>query len=193
MQSNQRMAVAGVTALALLGVAGAYYYLNSSVKAPYALQQKTGKMLTLYKKEADLRSTIISNVKYRIIYAMLPGGKTFRGRVTVNFDVSDRINEGIVREDKSWSFLDYKGHAVHKLVMNGTEIPTDKINFKDERIYFDMDILKEGTNEAVVDFESSYIKDCQGIQYFKDPEDQEEYIYSQFEAADAHRAFPCFD
>lgn len=50
-----------------------------------------------------------------------------------------------------------------------------------------------GHNEIKVRFVSSYIKDCQGLHYFKDPQDNEEYLYSQFEAADAHRVFPCFD
>lgn len=37
------------------------------------------------------------------------------------------------------------------------------------------------------------MRDCQGIHYFKDPDDGEEYLYSQFESADAHKCFPCFD
>ena len=38
-----------------------------------------------------------------------------------------------------------------------------------------------------------YTRDCEGLHYFKDENDDEEYIYSQFEAACAHKVFPCFD
>lgn len=48
-------------------------------------------------------------------------------------------------------------------------------------------------NKVIVTFESSYVRDCEGVQYFKDPEDQNEYLYSQFEAVNAHKTFPCFD
>jgi len=37
------------------------------------------------------------------------------------------------------------------------------------------------------------VRDCEGIHYYKDSADDEEYLYSQFEAASAHKAFPCFD
>ena len=42
-------------------------------------------------------------------------------------------------------------------------------------------------------FQSKYRKDGTSIHQFKDEEDGEEYLYTQFEAFEAHRAFPCFD
>ena len=44
-----------------------------------------------------------------------------------------------------------------------------------------------------IGFVSNYVKDCQGMHYFVDKADNEEYLYTQYEAADAHKAFPCFD
>ena len=167
MQSNQKFAIAGATALALLGVAGAYYYLQSSKSIDAATQfagpTSTGKMSTLYKKEANLRSSLVSNVKYRIIYALLPGGKNFRGRVLVSFDLSADYQSP---SDTEWAFLDYKGHGIHKMVQNGTEIEVGNIKFADDRLYFSMDHLKAGANEVTIDFESTYVRDCQGVHYF---------------------------
>ena len=65
--------------------------------------------------------------------------------------------------------------------------------FKDHKIFFDKKSLNQGFNSVSISFVSSYVRDCQGIHYFKDKEDGEEYLYSQHEAADAHKAFPCFD
>jgi len=53
--------------------------------------------------------------------------------------------------------------------------------------------LIAGSNEVLIRFESKYVRDCEGIHYYKDSADDEEYLYSQFEAASAHKAFPCFD
>ena len=65
--------------------------------------------------------------------------------------------------------------------------------FRDHKIYLPKKYLHLGHNEVKIRFVSAYVRDCQGLQYNKDPEDGEEYLYSQFEAADAHHAFPCFD
>jgi len=53
--------------------------------------------------------------------------------------------------------------------------------------------LKVGPNEVVIRFTSNYVRDCQGVQYFKDKDDGEEYLYSDHEPASCHRGFPCFD
>lgn len=45
----------------------------------------------------------------------------------------------------------------------------------------------------IIDFESKYITDCQGFQYFKDASDGEEYVYTELEPDYCHICFPCFD
>jgi aminopeptidase N len=79
-----------------------------------------------------------------------------------------------------------------RLVINGTEV-RDGTPFRDHRIYFPANLLREGKNLVTIRFVSRYVKDCQGMQYFVDKDDSLEYMYSQHEAADAHKVFPCFD
>ena len=54
-------------------------------------------------------------------------------------------------------------------------------------------LIVKGENVVSIRFVSRYAKDCQGLHYFVDNKDNCEYIYSQFQAEDAHKAFPCFD
>ena len=45
----------------------------------------------------------------------------------------------------------------------------------------------------MIEFETNYVNDCQGMQYFKDDADGSEYIYTELEPDYCHIVFPCFD
>jgi len=93
-------------------------------------------------------------------------------------------------------FVDYRGEKVFSLEVNGTKILQEDGKpspFRDHRIYFEMKYLVPGENTATIRYESKYCRDCEGVQYFKDKDDDEEYIYSNHEPASAHKGFPCFD
>ena len=81
---------------------------------------------------------------------------------------------------------------VRTIIVNGSKI-TDKNAYKDHKIHFPSEYLKEGVNTVRINFVSKYSKDCQGTTWFKDNEDGEEYIYSDSEPANQHNTFPCFD
>ena len=53
---------------------------------------------TLYCKDALYRSSYIHDVKYRIAYALLPGGKTFHGSVQISFELDEIPSENTFRE-----------------------------------------------------------------------------------------------
>jgi len=38
-----------------------------------------------------------------------------------------------------------------------------------------------------------YERNGEGLHYYKDPADESEYIYSQYEAFNTHKTFPCFN
>lgn len=139
-------------------------------------------MKTLYKTDAIKRASLVSDISYEIAYALHRGGNTFVGHVKIKFVMSQF-------ED---TFLDYKGETVHWIKVNGQEI-TDYNPFENDKIILKKNPLMQGVNFVEIRFESRYVRDCEGIHYYKDTGDGEEYLYSQFEAASAHKAFPCFD
>jgi aminopeptidase N len=142
----------------------------------------TDEMRTLYRTDANKRAEIIKDVSYKIGYALIRGGKTFHGQVLIKFTLSSV-------ED---TFLDYTGESLSWVRVNGKEI-TDYNPFANDKINIKKEYLVAGANEIEAKFESRYVRDCEGIHYYKDTADDEEYLYSQFEAASAHKAFPCFD
>ena len=143
------------------------------------------------REEIFQRSRIVKNPSYDVALGLLKGGEYFVGQVKVKFNIFDPILEDV--------FLDYKGREVKYLVVNGKELKPGVVNndaiFRHHRIYLPKELLIVGTqkNEIFISFVSNYVRDCQGIHYYFDKEDNSEYLYSQFESVDAHICFPCFD
>lgn len=71
---------------------------------------QASEIVPLYEKEAMQRSKDITNVSYKLAYALLRGGQNFHGQVEITFDLSEP-NDNI--------FADYKGEQVHKIIVNG--------------------------------------------------------------------------
>eukprot|EP01022_Parablepharisma_sp_SALTPOND_P000908 TRINITY_DN105231_c1_g1_i1.p1 TRINITY_DN105231_c1_g1~~TRINITY_DN105231_c1_g1_i1.p1 ORF type:complete len:787 (+),score=120.32 TRINITY_DN105231_c1_g1_i1:524-2884(+) len=85
--------------------------------------------------------------------------------------------------------------------MNGIRLDATKIftrhritlpkesQIKGENIVFNA-LIKE---QVQIAFKNEYSRNWNGLYYFHDPEDNEEYIYNCFEPFFANKAFPCFD
>jgi len=90
-------------------------------------------------------------------------------------------------------FVDYQGLGIKDLILNGKPVD-EKLVFNGQRITLPRSLLNLGeTNTLNVTFKSTYKNDGTSSHHFKDPEDGNEYVYTQFEAFHAHRTFPCFD
>jgi aminopeptidase N len=59
-------------------------------------------------------------------------------------------------------FVDYKGERISELVVNGTKVAKGA-PFRDHRIYFPREHLRQGANVVSVRFVSKYTKDCMGV------------------------------
>ena len=111
----------------------------------------------------------------------------------IKFDLNTSAFENIDTKDPHGDiFIDYQGEKIHRLSINGKDITTGD-PFHDHRIYLPRDQLISVDNVVLVRFTSRYVRDCQGVQYFLDKEDNEEYMYSESEPFNQHKGFPCFD
>jgi aminopeptidase N len=132
---------------------------------------------------------MISEVKYRLTMAPRKGGDSFLGKVLIEFNLS----QDATQDHDSSIFVDYKGRCVNKFAVNGTAV-TDSQKYINERLYIPESLRKAGQkNQVEVLFESEYVTNCEGVHYFKDDADEQEYIYTSLEPANCHVWFPCFD
>jgi len=101
---------------------------------------------------------MIKDVRYRIAFALLKGGDCYHGQVEIQFTANH------ITED---TFLDYKGRLIKWYSINGREVERQD-TYHDHQLILPKEYLKMGENIVVVRFVSNYVRDCQGLHYFKD-------------------------
>ncbi|ORV42771.1 aminopeptidase N [Mycolicibacter engbaekii] len=138
----------------------------------------------LTRDQAAERAALVSAVNYRIALDLTdgsgaPGERTFRSTTTVTFDAlagSDTV-------------IDIAAETIHSATLNGRALD---VSGYDESVGIALDGLAEH-NTVEVDAQCFYSNTGEGLHRFVDPVDDEVYLYSQFETADAKRMFACFD
>ncbi|MEU8235113.1 aminopeptidase N [Actinoplanes sp. NPDC048967] len=109
-----------------------------------------------------------------------PGTGTFRSTTEVTFRCAEPGAE---------TFIEVAAASVRSAVLNGT--PVDLSGWSAERGLALTGLAADNT--LVVDADFAYSASGQGLQRSEDPVDQEIYLYSQFETADAQRVYAAFD
>lgn len=140
--------------------------------------EKSSAVYELTHKEAQLRSSIVSEVKYDLRLS-LSTKDSYAGFLNVSFEASDPC-------ECLW--VDFKGSEVSEVKINSAVVP---VNHTNSRIALPR--VQKGVNQVEIRFHNKYSRDGLGLHYYKDPEDQEVYLYTQFEPFSANRMFPCFD
>ncbi len=135
----------------------------------------------LTRDEAAIRAGLISDVAYDFNIHVDAASDSFHAVSTAQFKLQRA--ESV--------FLDLKdGAKIENVVVNDQVQPTV---FQNHRLLLPATSLHEGVNKVVVTYVQAYSRDGRGLHRFQDPEDHNVYLYTQFEAYDAHQMFPCFD
>lgn len=138
----------------------------------------------LTREQAVERASLITVASYQIDLdvtdgAGAPGERTFRSITTVVFDALAGAD----------SFIDIAADTIRHATLNGRDLDVSEY---DESTGIPLRGLAD-RNVVVVDADCLYSNTGEGLHRFVDPVDNETYLYSQFETADAKRMFACFD
>jgi aminopeptidase N len=138
----------------------------------------------LTRDQAVERAALVTTENYQINLdltdgAGAPGERTFRSTTTVVFDALAGAD----------TVIDIAADTVHSASLNGRDLD---VSGYDESTGIALTGLAN-RNVVIVDADCRYSNTGEGLHLFVDPVDNETYLYSQFETADAKRMFACFD
>ncbi|MDR2508900.1 MAG: aminopeptidase N [Candidatus Ancillula sp.] len=143
----------------------------------------------LTQEEAQLRAQLVCDLKYDVYLDVTssvkeaPDNLTFRSVSKISFKYH-------LDDIKHSTFVDLKAMSVNSIVLNGVALPST--NFSDHRIALPADLL-QCHNVLEVDANCEYTNTGEGLhRYYADDEDQV-YLYTQFEVADSRRVFAVFE
>ncbi len=128
--------------------------------------------------EATERSAVVQAQNYEVDLDLSTRDDTFGSRTTVHFTA---------REGNS-TWIDFIAPKVQRIELNGESLDTST----HDGFRIPLHNLKTH-NVLVVEAEAAYMNTGEGMHRFIDPVDDEVYLYTQFEIADARRVFACFD
>jgi len=128
--------------------------------------------------EASERSAVVQAQTYEIELDLTTRDDTFTSKTTVHFTA---------REGNS-TWIDFIAPKVQRIELNGESLDTGT----HDGFRIPLHNLKSH-NVLIVEAESAYMNTGEGLHRFIDPVDDEVYLYTQFEIADARRVFACFD
>ena len=135
--------------------------------------------INLTREEAVQRAETVSVDSYDVVLDLTDNPETFAARTTVRFAATPGAN----------TFIDAITASMESVTLNGKQLDPAKVS---DGVRIQLPDLAE-TNELVVESRMSYMNTGEGLHRFVDPVDNEVYLYTQFEVADARRMFPVFE
>ncbi|MGJ4168761.1 aminopeptidase N [Corynebacterium macclintockiae] len=139
--------------------------------------------INLTRTEAEHRANLISDVHYSIQLDLSggeqPDNKLFRSLTRITFT-----------SGAGSTFLDLRADSLLRVELDGAALGDFAY---DATTGIPLNDLSSGQHELLVEAEIPYSTTGQGLHRFFDPSDDQAYMYTQFETADAKRVFACFD
>ncbi|HYY10467.1 MAG TPA: aminopeptidase N, partial [Kineosporiaceae bacterium] len=134
----------------------------------------------LTRDEAQERAGLLEVESYDVTLDLTTGDKTFRTTTVLRFTA---------RTPGASTFVDLIAAGVDEVVLNGRSLPVEEVVSTGRIALPDL----AASNELRVVADGAYMHTGEGLHRFVDPVDDEVYVYTQFEIADARRVFACFD
>lgn len=134
----------------------------------------------LTRAECDDRAKLITNVSYEVDLdlANVATSETFRSITRITFDATPG----------SATWVDLLAPHLISAELNGNEL--DVSQYDGARIQLPHLLAR---NELSIVADCRYLRTGEGLHRFQDPVDDEFYLYTQFEVADARRVYACFE
>jgi len=133
----------------------------------------------LTRDEAVSRARLLQVQSYEIALDLTHGPVVFGSTTQITFTATDGES----------TFLDLTARRVREITLNGARLDVAAV-VTDGRVT--LGPLRTD-NVVTVEAECAYSRTGEGLHRFVDPVDDEVYLYSQLETADACRVFACFD
>jgi aminopeptidase N len=130
--------------------------------------------------EAAERSAVTTVDSYSVDLDLTGTGPTFRSTTTCVFESST---------PGATTWIDLIAERVDSVSLNGTELDVAEV-VRGGRILLP-ELARDNTVTIVA--QCRYMNTGEGLHRFVDPVDNETYLYTQFESADARRMYACFE
>ncbi|MGI5327056.1 aminopeptidase N [Actinomadura nitritigenes] len=135
----------------------------------------------LTRDEARERARLLTVESYAVELDLTTGEERFGSTTAIRFGCA---------EPGASSFVDLHGAVVREATLNGEAL--DPASYDGEKGRLPLPSLA-AQNELRVVADCAYSRSGEGLHRFVDPVDGSVYLYTQFETADAHRMYTCFD
>ncbi|TDD84998.1 aminopeptidase N [Actinomadura darangshiensis] len=135
----------------------------------------------LTRDEARERARLLTVESYTVDLDLTTGEERFGSTTVVRFASAEAGAD---------TFIDLHGAVVREVTLNGKALDAASYDAEKGRVPLP-GVAAENELRVVADCE--YSRSGEGLHRFVDPVDGGVYLYSQFETADAHRMYTCFD